>query len=638
MKRALISITLALGCIAPLPAQTAFYDALQLRQWVECDSAGCFFSPAAGGNLIDILAAYDPHLAAQGGATAEEVALAYEDNPFIGPDGRIVFDPSMHSLMESFRTYANLGSNLSGIAGIPVTRLADGLSQFLVKRTKEELNLAFFSRFRETILQYPEMQALFPSTTAVFLAIGDEIYRFSAYLESFREAFIQDLNLLPGRLGQWLEAEAPITDPLLNLSLAGLLQVAQEVVDGAAPDQIIHSLAYDLVPDTLVPPSIALSGALRTLDLVSQSLRAVNDTVVWVRPRQLAPLLTDDLTFTLYLGLLYQQGEGIAFRPGEGHTLRAFLRRAFHESKHYALRRHIRRFAQLGHRLGESLATAERTPDSLAFEAHFRTIQTMLDLFEEGIAFRQTLFDEPADSSELKVLATLRLLNELHLDVRLKRYASAIVVTHRILDLLLRPEDFRFASALLKYGSFMASMAQAETSDEVALVIEAMAMPAGSASVKKYSSFSVGLNAYVGGFYGQETLFDTDVASPVAGITAPTGVALSLGGKSASPASMSLFFSVLDLGAITAFRFADTAAEELPEVRLGNILAPGIHLVYGFPGAPLSLGAGAQLGPNLRKVTLDGEFGPVTELATGWRWSIFLAVDIPLLNFGAKPR
>ncbi|RMD69535.1 MAG: hypothetical protein D6818_10220, partial [Bacteroidetes bacterium] len=433
-----------------------------------------------------------------------------------------------------------------------------------------------------------------------------EIYRFSAYLQSFREAFIQDLNLLPGHLGQWLEDEAPVADPLLNMSLASLLQVAQEVVDGTAPDQIIHNLATDLVPDTLVPPSIAFSGALRTLDLLSQSLRAVNDTVLWVRPRQLAPLLTDDLTFTLYLGLLYQQAEGIAFGPDEAHTLRAILTRSFHESKHYALRRHIRRFVQLGHRLGESMVIAEHTPDSLAFEAHYRTIQTMLDLFEEGIAFRQTLFDEPADSSELEVLATLRLLNELHLDVRLKRYSSAIVVTHQILELLLRPDDFRFARALLKYGSFMASMAQAETSDEVALVIEAMAMPAGSASVKKYSRFSVDLNAYVGGFYGQETLVETNTASPVAGITAPVGVALSLGGSSTSPASMSLFFSVLDVGAITAFRFADTAAEELPEVRLGNILAPGAHLVYGFPGAPVSLGAGAQLGPNLREVTLDG--------------------------------
>ncbi len=601
-------VGLAFAMALTARAQTAYYDAYALRQHVVCDTAGCTFSPAAPPELLAILAAYDPRLSQMGDPTAEEIALAYEasGNPFIGPEGRIAFDASMHGLMEAFKSYA-AGAQPSSIAGLPVTKLADGLARFLVKRTKEELNLAFFSRFRETILAHPEMQALFPATTAVFMAIGEEIYRVSAYLESFREAFIQDLNLLPGNLAAWLEGEAPLGDPLLQLAMAGLLQVAQDVVDGTAPDQIISHLAESLIPDTLVPPSIPLAGALRTLDLLSQSLRAVNDTLVWVRPRQLAPLLTDELTFTLYLGLLYQQAEDIRFTADGTRSLRAELTRLFHESKHYALRRHIRRFVQLGHRLGQSMASAQSTPDSLAFEAHFRTIQTMLDMFEEGLALRQTIFEEAPDSSELKMLHALRLLNELHLDVRLKRYSSAIIATHSLLRLLLAPDDFRFAQALLKYGSFMASMARAETADEVAGIIEAMALPAGSASLKKYSRFSVGLNAYVGGFYGEETLIETGQTSPVLGIAAPIGVALSLGGKSRHPAAWSLFFSALDLGAITAFRFADTAAEELPEIQLGNLLAPGAHLVYGFPGAPVSVGGGDPPGTHPREREIYGE-------------------------------
>ncbi len=643
MKPTVHSLLTTIGflvTVMTLPAQTAFYDALRLRQWVQCDSLGCYFQPDAPAELLEILTRYDHTLSAQGDATAEEIALAYEQsgNPFIGPEGRIVFSAAMHSLQEVPKAYTLATNVFSAVSGVPVTKLADGLAKFLATRTKQELNLAFFARFRAIVQQYPELQTLFPATTAVFMAIGDEIYHLSAYLASFQAAFIQDLNLLPGHIAQYLEEEAPIAHPILALSLGTLLQIAQEIVDGQAPAQIIHNLAQDLVPDTLIPPTIPLSGALRTLDLISQSLQAVNDTVYWLRPRQLTPLINDDLTFALYLGLLYQQAEGIRFDTNSALSLRNQLTRLFHQSNHFALRRHLRRFTQLGQRLGTYLNEAAVVADSTSFEAHYQAIQTMLDLLEEAFAFRQTLTGQPIDASEQKVLEVLHLLNTLHLEVRLKRYTSAIITTHQLIATLIQPDDFTFAQALLKYGSFMATVAQAETTDEIALAIEAIALPAGSASMKKYSRLSADLNAYVGGFYGQETLWETDQTKSVAGISAPIGIALSWGGSSATPASVSAFLSILDVGALTAFRLSDPAAEVLPEVTLSNILAPGAHLIYGFAGLPISLGAGAQLGPNLRQITIDGEFGPITEIATGWRWHVFLAVDIPLINLSIQPR
>ncbi|MFX8731580.1 hypothetical protein ABTM48_20530, partial [Acinetobacter baumannii] len=51
---------------------------------------------------------------------------------------------------------------LSSIGGLDVTNIADGLAKFLVKRTKQELTIAFFSKFDSLIAKYPDLQTVFP--------------------------------------------------------------------------------------------------------------------------------------------------------------------------------------------------------------------------------------------------------------------------------------------------------------------------------------------------------------------------------------------------------------------------------------------------------------------------------------------
>ena len=118
-------------------------------------------------------------------------------------------------------------------------------------------------------------------------------------------------------------------------------------------------------------------------------------------------------------------------------------------------------------------------------------------------------------------------------------------------------------------------------------------------------------------------------------VAAPVGFGFNTGfGKGGS---LGLFTSIIDVGAIAAFRFGDNDAADLPALSIKNILAPGAYLVYGFPcDLPLSLGFGAQLGPNLREIntTPDPSMPDVIEpvFKNGWKYGFFLAVDIPLFN------
>lgn len=195
---------------------------------------------------------------------------------------------------------------------------------------------------------------------------------------------------------------------------------------------------------------------------------------------------------------------------------------------------------------------------------------------------------------------------------------------------------------IIKYGNLAASIAKAESSDEVKKIIEANALPAGSASIKKRSRSNVALNAYVGLAAGPEYNGDISEFDVSLGVNAPIGIAIS-GGRYKrlsgttfkEKGSNTLFFSLIDIGAVTSFRFGDTQTEELPEIKLENIFAPGVYYVYGLPKWPLSFGIGGQLGPQLRELT-----NTVADIDSGLSFSLkfFVAVDIPLLNFYTKSR
>lgn len=193
---------------------------------------------------------------------------------------------------------------------------------------------------------------------------------------------------------------------------------------------------------------------------------------------------------------------------------------------------------------------------------------------------------------------------------------------------------------MLKYGTFMATLVQAKSSEEVEAAIEAFALPSGSARIKRQTPFNVSLNAYSGIFLGWEQIQGVDrpacfkkgyEAFNSYGITAPIGIAIS---TSCHGWSFTGFMSVVDLGAVTAFRFSNDSTESVPKIELKEIISPGIFFSLGLPKCPLSLNVGYQAGPLLREVNqLENTYEKKYT-----RLSFSLNVDIPILNFYTKSK
>jgi hypothetical protein len=192
------------------------------------------------------------------------------------------------------------------------------------------------------------------------------------------------------------------------------------------------------------------------------------------------------------------------------------------------------------------------------------------------------------------------------------------------------------------YGTFIANVAKADNSDEVADIIDKTVLPTGSSYVKKHSVFNICLNAYTGLYYGQQRQATDQKFVSVAGVYAPLGIAVSWGFARLNrkpPWSLSIFASIIDVGSLVSYRFThynDTIANDV-HVRLGQIVSPGGHLVIGLPKWPVSIGAGFNWAPLITKVEKN-EITIQPNNKTPLRWEIFAAVDIPLLNFYNKPR
>ncbi|MEZ4919819.1 MAG: hypothetical protein R2792_12025 [Saprospiraceae bacterium] len=117
--------------------------------------------------------------------------------------------------------------------GMFVSNLADALSNFLVKRTKQELTMAFFRDFQDKIENNEYLNALFPETASLLKVIDTEIYQFNTYLGALRENFARDLKVLPGNLKLALETEPWLDNNAeMRLLVSDLLGLSQMLVDG----------------------------------------------------------------------------------------------------------------------------------------------------------------------------------------------------------------------------------------------------------------------------------------------------------------------------------------------------------------------------------------------------------------------
>ncbi len=604
-------------------------------------------------------------------------AQYYGSNPFIK---QLLNSYTTSPLLAGVQVGSSGGISgiLSKLGNVDVTTIADGIARFLVKRTKEELNAAFFQRFKDFINkdEYKDARILFPKTLQVLNSIDVDIYKFENYINSLREAFDNDLSLLLDHMPEVIQ-DGHFKDYFndhLNVKYAALLAIfaGKELLNGTHPGQMIADLPSDYI-DSFTEKNV--SGAIKTVQLLSSSLRARGGDRYWSTTdsvKMLANKSGDFLNARFYLGFLYDGAGGINFNSD---SLRAYLTKASNGvdsvDRYVAfVRQMAQQFQDVEAAIGQ---VKDKSPGEPSIDVYNRLFNAVADALDEINTINQLPYmriDAKITGNATRYIKVFRLANDLALNVARRSYSLAVTDAYNIYLTITSKENANKSGAMeknndlyvsrtalategrkevkkantivadvsdfiRKYGAFMSNVVKAKSSEEVANAIEAAALPVGSASIKKHSAFNLAIQAYTG-------LSATHLADGTAGfakingmnVYAPVGIAAStrIGGS-----SVSIFGSLIDVGAIVSYRFKDatTNLSDSVKIRLENIFAPGANLVWGLPKWPISIGGGFQWQPSLTRLSSSSA---TIATKSGMRYHVFIGVDIPLFNLVNVPR
>lgn len=513
---------------------------------------------------------------------------------------------------------------------------------------KEELTITFFDRFEEELDKQKDLQKLFPATYTILKTAKTQLYSYQTFLPALREAFQDDLSEFLANGYDWsISSEADL--PLLSLLQANpelhnvfkiVFYVGRELDHGVHPGDIISTITEE--PDIdLEAIHVNLRPILEISNLFSQSLRSNSPDRYWITPGE-ARQFADPVFVKLYLGLIYQQslndpGQFTLNINGGPKLFKDILRDA---AAHIDdLKATLKNFSEQAAHAEEAIQKITKEDNDKKGSDYFRAASSIVDL---AITITNSRFYPGVRPDQAKLEDIMFYADHgaaLCADIETRAYNSAVFEAYSILSKAL-PARKETLGQFLRYGTFAASVATAQSSEEVADAIESVALPVGSASIKRKTKSNIALNAYIGLSGGMEYYGSTGKWRGIFGMTAPVGVAFSWGhacckNPEKSWGSSSVFISLIDVGAFSTFRIDDDDTEALPEVKLTNIFAPGLYYVYGIPKTPLSIGLGAQMGPQLRKVT-----AAAATIHDDINVSVraFFAVDIPLINFRTKPR
>lgn len=604
-------------------SQNPYYDALELKKLNPQLVNSKIFFPIPGGKhtaAAEILKNYT------GGDNYGQIQTILSTNSFINlpPDAS-----------KSSNTVKGEKDFIGRIGGLNVTNVADGLAKFLVARTKQELSITFFKNFKEFLdsEQAEDFKTLFPSTEQALQVIDQEIYHFSSYLNTLREAFDKDLKNILERVPKVVENRVP--NPEKEYILVAL-QIVNELRNGQHPAAIFENLSNHDFSDNLKP----FGESLKLFKIISSSLKSKADDQYWVSADSVN-LLFDKTTFRIYLGLIYQKHGDETIN---GNQLKIYLAQVAQLFDQYyeKYRSYIKEIANKAN--GVNLAMKDlkaKKSSGEKVDSYFNLFNASIELIIVSQKVNELNIGVSIGEEVTTFVDRAKIISDMYIDVNERKFNALILDLSKLFKSTLG-DSFTWNDELVKYGTFIANVAQAESSDDVQSAIEAIALPVGSASIKRISKSNIALNAYVGLSPGYEYNGETEEAKWIFGVFSPVGIAFSWGhykkkstGCYSERGSSSLFLSIVDISAFSTFRFNDSETEQLPEVNLGNIFAPGLYYIYGIPKVPVSLGVGGQLGPQLRTITDQSAVISDGVTVSG---RFFIGVDIPIINFFTKSR
>lgn len=549
-------------------------------------------------------------------------------------------------------------SSLSSVLGTDITHYASGISRFLAERAKDEMNEAFFTKMRKKMEEYPELKAVFPFTTEM-LNNCNKNFGYSSVIQVLKDAFETDMQNIPHNLYLFKNFEYPDDEKFakrkkaletfyctengqwFQLGLATLKETFESTNPAVLFNNIVNGQDFNNLKETLGNNEMKhneynILSFMELSNMISQSLLSCDENRVWITAQEFELLLKNPHVFKIYLGLMLateqQKAEASkikfllpdhSFITFEEILIETALQFSTLEYKMKTLLKSAFAVYQSANIAIKNIedATHNLTPaDPIALYNYFRTVTHSI----RSVAI--SIKDLKGVIVNLdKVENYLNPAADIVCAVYSQKYTSAIFSAAVLLNSL-EIENANFKKVIetfITYGTFIASVATAQTSDEVKKAIEASVLPVGSAAMKRNSKGSIFLNAYVGCYYG----WGKDNVSEgfkSYGLYAPIGISGSVGFRKCG--ALTLTLNAFDFGSLVNVYLREGDNAVLPydfKVRLLDIISPGAQISYLIAQTPLSIFGGANYISKINTTENDRFVG-------GWRFQVGLAIDIPM--------
>lgn len=501
--------------------------------------------------------------------------------------------------------------------------LVRGLTDFMVTRALDEAVFSFLIHLEDAVEKEKLVTVGMPRSWRLMTQLEAGTYQ--TLLPSVRTAFAQDLNDLPRHVNspamrQEMGWDSP---PTYVQTLAVAFQRGAEIRNGVHPLTAVQNL-LEVSED----------------ELGNDTVRAVVH-IVGLAAREYAigggKSLIQELTRSDNGGLrhyfvAFVVHDAVVLDDFDDHKATVLKRAAEAEDQMIHLLQQV-------NTLAETMASLEGVTGKPAAEIAERAllgIGSMLQVVNTGRRFLPLVVDTETQVFDDVVEDALML----HQAIVARDFTQVVT--------WLTSRDFfkqHIGRDVLQYLALAGSLASAQDADDVTTALRTAAVPVGSYRAKRYQrptdgtsnsswrdylkpqSFSV--VGYLGARVGTEGTGDNPVFkgdSHFAGVALPVGVEFSTGIFPLG--ALSIFAPILDLGTVASARWGGSDNTDTnPEVGFEQVFAPGLFLVLNIGGVPLSIGAGVQAVPNLRR-----EEGTDRQIDVV-RSSVFIGVDAPLFHF-----
>jgi hypothetical protein len=561
-------------------------------------------------------------------SAAKQVLEAYtgsiDNNPFL-KDYKDIFNRQPLRIAGTGLASAQNGDNTSGGAIFSSTSVIDAIARTIVKHFKEELDIAYLQRFRDSLARIKEFQLLFPATYKVIENMDP--YDYNLFLATLQESAQSDIATMPDNMKNTVQYDLNnrrIKDRDAGYYFLIALDIMNAIRQSEHPAVAFSDISHDGFADSISDKNV--KAVLNTVIILSHSIENTDGTG-WVSYDKLFKLSggtpPSDTLRHLFLGLMYEKEKFNLQNISVGNTnLKALIDQ--HAAAYLKLADVTLGDAAKAQRMIGDI-NAKISAGTIGFDDYTEYINNTMNMVKDVV----NNWPGDADLNKLKTKYIpagedgLSLVKNAHN----KKYGIAFIDAVHICTDVVGDSFIRHSETIRIYGAFLMNLARAQSSSDLANALDNAAMPVGSYKVKRSSAMNICIQSYAGITAGYEWLMPGGKGAFNIGPTAPVGIAFSWGNREVyklSGSSFTLFFPVIDVGAVALFRL-DNDTSPLPKtITWRQVLSPGVIFAVGLKNTPITIFAGAQYSPQLRQVDNIAD--------NSIRVNAGVVVDIPLFN------